>query len=33
MSGMAPYWMGLVHSDWAIFIDWPSWATLVLIAL
>ena len=32
-SGMAPYCTGLVSSAWAIFIDWPSWATFVLTAL
>ena len=30
---MAPYCTGFVSSIWAIFIDWPSWATFVLIAL
>ena len=30
---MAPYCTGLVSSAWAIFMLWPSWATLVLIGL
>ncbi len=32
-SGMAPYCTGFVSSAWAIFMLWPSCATLVLTAL